>query len=119
MPKHLSPRPTALVLLLAVGFSCGVQAQQDLQEIPEAAPPPPPRIEDGQEMEPDVTIVQRKDAKVEEYRMNGRLYMVKVIPIVGPAYYLKDTDGDGKLETRFNDGRNSALDVPQWVIFSW
>jgi len=119
VPKHLFSRPSAPLLLLAMGLSSAVQAQQDLQEIPEAAPPPPPRIEDGQEIEPDVTIVQRKDAKVEEYRMNGRLYMVKVIPIVGPAYYLKDTDGDGKLETRFNDGRNSALDVPQWVIFSW
>ena len=51
--------------------------------------------------------------------MNGKLYMVKVIPVAGPAYFLKDSDGDGKLETRFNDARNSALEVPQWVIFSW
>jgi hypothetical protein len=118
---HMRSRPASLAaaLLGALGVSVATSAQEGLQEIPEAAPPPPAVIQDGQELEPDVTIVQRKDARVEEYRMNGKLYMVKVIPIVGPAYFMQDSDGDGKLETRFNDARNSALEVPKWVIFSW
>lgn len=118
---HMRSRSASLtaVFLGVLGVSAATSAQEGLQEIPEAAPPPPAVIQDGQELEPDVTIVQRKDARVEEYRMNGKLYMVKVIPMVGPAYFLKDSDGDGKLETRFNDARNSALEVPQWVIFSW
>ena len=118
---HMRFRPASLAaaLLGSLGVSVATSAQEGLQEIPEAAPPPPAVIQDGQELEPDVTIVQRKDAQVEEYRMNGKLYMVKVIPIVGPAYFLQDSDGDGKFETRFNDARNSALDVPKWVIFSW
>jgi len=116
---RLLPASFAATLFGTLGLSAAVLAQEGLQEIPEAAPPPPAVIQDGEQLEPDVTIVQRKDARVEEYRMNGKLYMVKVIPVAGPAYFLKDSDGDGKLETRFNDARNSALDVPQWVIFSW
>ena len=119
MHTRFRPASLAAALLGSLGVSVATSAQEGLQEIPEAAPPPPAVIQDGQELEPDVTIIQRKDAQVEEYRMNGKLYMVKVTPIVGPAYFLQDSDGDGKFETRFNDARNSALEVPKWVIFSW
>ena len=88
-------------------------------------PPPPPSTanpEPDEEAdpgtEPEVTIIQRKDSTYEEYRMNGRLYMVKVLPAVGPAYFFIDRDGDGLMETRMND-RASQIQVPQWVIFSW
>lgn len=68
--------------------------------------------------EPDVTIINRKDAKYEEYRLNGRLYMVKVTPFIGPPYYFVDRDGDGLMETRM-PGRGSQVQVPGWVILSW
>ena len=85
--------------------------------------PPPPAIsfdEDAadEELEPEVTIIQRRDAIHEEYRHNGRLYMVKVIPEVGPPYFFVDRDGDGIMESRMND-RDEKIMVPQWVIFSW
>jgi Protein of unknown function (DUF2782) len=102
-----------------------------LVDVPEAAPAPPAPIEDGtpidadskathndEELEPDVTIVQRKDATVEEYRLNGRLYMVKVTPVIGKPYYLMDKDGDGLMESKISDLYNDPI-VPQWVIFSW
>ena len=54
---------------------------------------------------------------MQEYRLGGRLYMVKIIPSSGVPYYLIDTDGDGQMETRQNDVRSSK--VPQWVLFSW
>lgn len=114
---RLSPSSTALCLILAA-FAQGAPAEQTLEEVPEAAPASPKTIEDGQELEPDVTIVQRKDATVEEYRLNGRLYMVKVIPFIGPPYYLMDNDGDGVLEKRIGELKNDPV-VPQWVIFSW
>lgn len=66
----------------------------------------------------EVTIIKKDKQTIEEHRINGRLYMVKVIPDVGPAYYLIDTDGDGFLETsRYALRGNFA--IPQWVIFSW
>lgn len=86
----------------------------------ESAPEPPQipeKVESGQTLEPEVTITKRGEDTVQEYRLNGRLYMVKIIPSVGVPYYLLDTDGDGQMETRQNDVRTSK--VPQWVLFSW
>ena len=113
-----SPSSLVVFLMVAAGLFQTSLAQEGLQEVPEAAPPPPAPIEDGQALEPDVTIVQRKDATVEEYRLNGRLYMVKVIPFIGKPYFLMDNDGDGLMESRISDLQRDPL-VPQWVIFSW
>ncbi len=35
---------------------------------------------------------------IEEYRVAGQLRMVKVTPPRGPAYYLIDDNGDGRLD---------------------
>jgi hypothetical protein len=86
---------------------------------PEPAPPElPSRLEDGQPIEPEVTIVRKGDAVVEEYRANGRMFMVKITPKVGKPYYLLDKDGDGNMESRMSDLYEDFA-VPQWVIFSW
>ncbi len=87
--------------------------------VPDPAPPDlPDRLEDGQPIEPDVTIVRKGDAVVEEYRANGRMFMVKITPKVGKPYYLLDKDGDGRMESRMSDLYEDFA-VPQWVIFSW
>jgi hypothetical protein len=85
----------------------------------EAPLPPtlPPQLQSGEALEPEVTIRKDEEKVVEEYRMGGRLYMVKITPSVGPAYYLIDSDGDGELDVREDDITNSA--VPQWVLFRW
>lgn len=70
----------------------------------------PPGISDQTEMEPEVIIKQRGGERVEEYRINGRLYMIKVIPDKGAEYFLIDSDGNGSL-----DARRSQLD-PQLMI---
>ena len=75
-------------------------------------------IEEFDEFEPEITIIHKKNATYQEYRHNGRLFMVKVVPTVGKAYFFVDRDGDGIMETR-RDDRSSILKVPQWVIFSW
>mgnify|MGYP006171995681 CR=1 FL=1 len=98
----------------------GLVAAQDNGEFVEALPPPdiPDSIQSGEPIEPEVTIIQKDDSVVEEYRVNGALYMVKVTPSVGPVYYLTDQDGDGKLESRSNKlGSNSS--AAQWILFSW
>jgi hypothetical protein len=87
--------------------------------VPDPAPPDlPDRLEDGQPIEPEVTIVRKGDAVIEEYRANGRMFMVKITPKVGKPYYLLDRDGDGRMESRMSE-LYKEFAVPQWVIFSW
>jgi len=83
-----------------------------------AETPPPPPVEDpDQTIEPEVTIREERDRTVHEYRVNGRIYMVKIVPRKGPPYYLLDLDGDGELDTREEDP--AAVVVPQWILFRW
>jgi hypothetical protein len=111
-------KPLLLIAGLLVGGLAQAAQPDNLEQIPEAAPAPLGPMEDGKAIEPEITIVQRKDATVQEYRAGGRIYMVKVKPFIGPAYYLVDNDGDGRLETRVGNWNESPV-VPQWVIFSW
>lgn len=64
--------------------------------------------------EPQVTITKHSDQTVEEYRVGGRLYMIKITPKNGPPYYLVDDRGDGKFARQ--DSLDSGLRVPRWVL---
>ncbi len=106
-----------LFSLLAIPALC--LADDDYQEFDAAPEPPdlPDPLVTGENIEPQVTIIRKDDAVIEEYRINGFLYMVKVTPAIGPSYYLIDKTGNGELDTR-----RSALEdayVPQWVLFTW
>lgn len=86
-------------------------------------PPPPPLLDDSQEvtrelLEPQVTIIRRDGEIIEEYRLHGQLYMVRITPRTGPSYYLVDTDGDGNLETRSHE-LDPGLMIPAWTILRW
>jgi hypothetical protein len=76
---------------------------------------PPADVEEL--MEPQVTIIRREREVIEEFRVSGQLYMVRITPRSGPPYFLIDTDGDGSLETRRNELSNP--EIPQWVLFRW
>ena len=83
-------------------------------------PPPPPtdsQATEEQRLEPEVTIIQRKGQVIEEYRINGQLRYVKIIPENAPPYYLIDMDGDGSLETRRREFDNPPIN--QWILFQW
>lgn len=108
---------SSLLLGVSLPLFAGDVNIDDLEDIPEPPTLPDP-VESGEAIEPQVTIIQRDDATIEEYRINGVLYKVKVIPVIGPAYYLVDNDGDGQLESRVND-INRDIPVPQWLIFTW
>lgn len=100
------------VLLATAALNVAAQSRPaDLQPIPE--PPPPPRSLDDP-LEPQVTITTRGEDKVEEFRMNGKLYKIKVTPPHGVPYYLIDQRGDGSFVQR--DINDSGLRVPMWVI---
>jgi len=86
--------------------------------------PPPPSGDSGQqgqeEIEPEVVIIQREDKTIEEYRVNGRLYMIKVIPRNAPPYFLLDKDGDGAMESRLGaSDLEPDIMIPRWVLFRW
>jgi hypothetical protein len=85
--------------------------------LPDLMPPPLPGAV-PEDMEPEVTIRRQGDGQIEEYRINGQLYMVKVVPAKGPPYYLMDTNGDGELESRRGE-LDPRLLVPNWAIFRW
>jgi len=107
----------ALGLSIAVACGAGAEETVQLEDFGEAPPPPDPVVS-GEVLEPDVTIIRKKDSTIEEYRLNGRLYLVKVTPIRGPAYYLMDSDGDGHLESRMSEIYSDFV-IPKWVLFSW
>lgn len=85
----------------------------DLEPLPDV---PPPMGVDGDDLdEPEVTIVKRGSDTIEEYRINGELYMMKITPAHGVPYYLQREDRDGGW-SRF-DGPSGPLSIPKWVIF--
>lgn len=58
--------------------------------------------------------------RIEEYRQNGVLYMVKVTPERGPAYYLMDTDGNGRLNREgIADGVAETVSPVYWTLYEW
>lgn len=81
--------------------------------------PPPPEIADldgspEDKIEPEIRIIRKQGAVIEEYSINGVLYMVKVTPKKGKPYYLIDQNGDGIFDRRH---RLDDIVVPQWVLF--
>lgn len=108
----------SLLLVFAVQASAVEEPPTgDLAPLPEQPDIPPP-VQSGENLEPDVTIIRKGKDTIEEYRVNNKLYMVKIKPAVGPAYYLVDTDGDGNMDVRRRDVEKQ-MQVPQWVLFSW
>ena len=61
---------------------------------------------------PDVVIIQGEDRVVYEFRQNGELRMIRVVPRWGKPYYLVPRDN-----TRgFGDLERADMLLPQWVI---
>jgi len=77
-----------------------------------------PTLAEEENSSGEVTIEESKPDIVEELRVNGQLYAIRVTPKHGVPYYLVDSDGDGNLETRKND-TDSDLLIPAWVIKKW
>lgn len=65
--------------------------------------------------EPEVTIRQEGDKTIQEYRVNGFLYAIKVTPKLGKPYFLVRADGD----SNFIRSDNPDMLIPQWEIFRW
>jgi hypothetical protein len=92
-----NPKPAVvgfcLVLVMVVFLAAPVRAQQG----------------------PDVVIIAEEDTLIYEFRQNGQLRMIRVVPNVGKPYYLVPRDptkGDGDLQ------RVDAL-VASWVLWEF
>ena len=109
--KHIA------LFLLATTFapmvSFAAEKPTNLEPLEEA--PPPPAI--GNENDPDkpeITIIKKNEETIEEYRIGGELYMMKITPAHGTPYYMHKEDKGGAW---IHDGPNAPLSVPKWTIF--
>lgn len=105
------------VRMLAMLACCGVtlavaQSEPKLETIDEVPPPPA-----GAVTNPNVTVRTEGGTRFEEYRIKGRLYMIKVTPQVGASYYLVDEKGEGMMQR--HDSPTETPRTPSWVIKSW
>lgn len=109
-------RSTVRLALIALALAPALalaQSKADKQPLPAVPPPPPEMLPFEASLEPQVTIKKRDTDTVEEFRVRGKLYMIKVTPTVGAPYYLLDRQGDGNFTSTEMD---SNLRVPHWVI---
>ena len=88
-----------------------------LEAVPEAPEPPLP-VQSGETLEPDITIIRKGKKTIQEFRRGGRLFMIKVIPDIGPPYYFLDNDGDGKMDVR-RDDLDKGSNINMWKILEW
>ena len=108
--------PTLLVAANAMA------AKPNNLELLEEVPSPPNTIdspsnganEDEGTLEPQITIRKKGSETIEEYRINGEMYMMKVTPAHGVPYYLHKEDSNGAW---VNVGPNQPLSVPKWILF--
>lgn len=103
----ITPQTLRNTVLLASLLWLAVAAGQEEEPSPEAASP-----------DDAVTIKPSGKEAVNEFRVNGQLYMICVNPAKGRTYCLVDADGDGNLETRKNDLAPDFL-IPAWVLKRW
>ena len=95
------------------------QAQQQDDETDPAAPPPIPPKVPNEEVTPSVVIREKEGERIEEYSRDGRVYMVKITPIKGPAYWYLDEDGDGQLEIQQTDKGHGPVRPVYWKLKEW
>lgn len=105
------------IAALTVSLALPALAQTPPGKQPPPDAPPPPVIEGDPSEAPQVTIVKRGEDTVEEFRIRGRLFMVKVTPPHGTPYYLVDRKGDGVLMR--TESLEPGTSVPMWVLKRW
>ncbi|RMF16153.1 MAG: DUF2782 domain-containing protein [Gammaproteobacteria bacterium] len=87
------------MLLLGLSLQGVHAAEERIEVVPEGA---------------DIVVKAEEDKTLYEYRINGELIQVRVVPKVGPEYYLVPQD-DGSL--RRSD--RPRLLLPSWKILEW
>lgn len=112
--RNLLPVLSLAVALLFYGADVTAQTPPKLEPLPETSLPP--QIPIDPKLEPEVVIKQRGADRVEEFRVNGRLYMVRVTPPGGTPYVLVDNSGTGSFAPAHGPTDAINISVPMWVI---
>ena len=101
------------LLLAAAAAQTPATKAQDVP-IPENLPPPAT----GKDA-PAVSIRTGDNGDViEEYRTNGQVTMVHVVPKNGVPYYLYDDNGNGRLD-RSDADKNATVSPVYFTIYEW
>ena len=104
-----SPFPALLAVLAALLLGACASSGEAL---------PVPQTADGVPLVPEdsveAVVVQDNGDVVHEYRVQGQLVMLKVVPARGPTYYLIDRNGDGRVSPE--DGEAPTT---YYKLFSW
>jgi len=106
-----------VLFLIVISNTAFAEQNAGFEAVPEPPELPMP-VKSGETLEPDITIIRKGKKTIQEFRKNGQLYMVKIIPAVGPSYYLIDTDGDGNMDVRGSD-LDKGMKINQWKLFEW
>ncbi len=109
--------PISLVVLLAL-MAPALAVAEDAKPLPdlqtlEELPPPAISNEENAD-EPEITIIKKDGETIEEYRIAGQLYMMKITPANGVPYYLHKEDQDGGW---INNGPVQPMSIPKWTLF--
>ena len=103
---------SSILLSALAGIAAPPPANQDVPIPPKA---PPPQTDEGA---PTVTIRSTRDGdRYEEYRQNGKVYMVRVVPAHGIPYTLVDDDKDGRLD--HSDISKNDVSPVYYTIYEW
>lgn len=113
----------SVVALASLAVIAHAADKEKFESLPEPPPPvknykaPPPAKKVATESEalpePEVHITTQGDDRREEYRLGGKLYMIKVAPKKGRPYYLIDKEGKGEF---IRTDLQQELSPPMWVI---
>ena len=115
----MSSKSSLRLMSFLAGLLVATTANAQMKSATRVEPPPPPAMQAfDPALEPQVTIRQTQRGTESEYRIRGKLYMVKVVPAAGgEPYYLLDQKGDGNFVRADNVG--PSVQPPMWVVGSF
>lgn len=113
-----------LLTVMLLSAALAAEAQSQARPLPpgsrllEEPPPIPAAEQDSAGLQPQVTTRREEDKEIAEYRVNGKLYMIRVTPKNGRPYTMIDHKGDGTFAKQDNT-LTPSLVVPQWVLLEF
>ena len=114
-------RTLLAVMLAALAFDALAQStarERPPGTLPLDEVPPPLPLTETTAPQPEVTTRTEGDQTIQEYRINGKLYMTRVTPRHGRPYILMDQRGDGTF-SKLDNTLDGQVRVPQWVLLEF
>jgi hypothetical protein len=107
-----------LTILVLPAYAQSVARERPPGTVPLDEPPPPPAlVETDPSLAPDATTTRANGDVVQEYRVNGKLFMERITPRVGKQYVVIHDRGDGTMTRQ--DNTLDTLRGPQWTLWEF